>query len=211
LILPLLLLSSGISAHFTLDYPESRGFDEDIENDNLCGGFHEVKTPRQPWYYKDGPVEIDSHHDTATVNIFVSFAQDVTSAVNFTQLEDGTKIPSLRQNLQITGQGEFCFHANASALSLPGQTISNGTLATLMVEHISVHGRLYQCSDVVFVDDRSVGSNISCTDSLTAATSTSSSSDDGHDHDHSSTATSSSSSPTSTINPSSSNSNSNGS
>lgn len=34
----LVLLASTATAHFTLDYPRSRGFDEDIEP-QFCGGF----------------------------------------------------------------------------------------------------------------------------------------------------------------------------
>ncbi len=48
-----------------------------------------------------------------------------------------------------------------------------------MVEFIcTVHGRLYQCSDVVFTDDKGVGANVTCTDSLTASASASGNGDD---------------------------------
>ena len=165
----LVTLAMSASAHFTLDYPTSRGFDEDIENDNFCGGFHNVSLPRQPWYYKNGPIEIDSHHDSAIVNIYISFSPP-TSAQSFLATSNGTSVPPLRHDLSITGQGEFCFHANASSLNVPGVTVADGTNATIMVENINnVHGHLYQCTDVVFTGDANTGANLTCTDSLTAA------------------------------------------
>ncbi|CBQ70147.1 conserved hypothetical protein [Sporisorium reilianum SRZ2] len=158
-----LALASTAAAHFTLDYPATRGFDEDLEPQNFCGGFSNVSLPRQPWYYKNGPVEIDSHHDSAVVNIYISYSVP-TSAQSFLAASP------LRHDLAITGQGEFCFHANASADSVSGVTPRAGTNATLMVEFISTeHGHLYQCSDVVFTDDAKVGANVTCTDALTAA------------------------------------------
>lgn len=174
--LAVLLLASSAAAHFTLDYPLTRGFDEDLETQNFCGGYPNVLTPRQPWYYRNGPIQIDSHHDTATVNIYISY--DVpSSAQSFLATSNGTSVPPLRHDLAIKGQGEFCFHANATGVE--GVQVGSGTNATLMVEFIStVHGRLYQCSDVVFTDDMGVGANVTCTDSLTASASASGSGDD---------------------------------
>ena len=170
-----LALASSAAAHFTLDYPQTRGFDEDLEPNNFCGGFPNVSLPRQPWYYRNGPIEIDSHHTSATVNIYVSF--DVpTSAQSFLATSNGTAVPPLRHDLAITGEGEFCFHANAANLAVPGVRIGAGTNATLMVEYINnVHGHLYQCTDVTFTDDATVGANITCTDALTAASTSGSS------------------------------------
>ncbi|SNX87446.1 uncharacterized protein MEPE_06156 [Melanopsichium pennsylvanicum] len=161
-VLSILALASSAVAHFTLDYPATRGFDEDLESNSFCGGFSNVSLPRIPWYYVDGPIQIDSHHDSAIVNIYVSF--DIpTSAQSFLSTSP------LRHDISITGQGEFCFHANTTFVG--GKTGQN---ATLMVEYINnVHGHLYQCSDVTFTDDKSAGANISCTDSLTAASSAS--------------------------------------
>lgn len=166
------VFASSATAHFTLDYPTTRGFDEDLEPNNFCGGFSNVSLPRQPWYYRNGPIEIDSHHTSAIVNIYISF--DVpTSAQSFLTTSNGTSVPPLRHDLAISGTGEFCFHANASALNIPGVNVGKGTNATIMVEYINnVHGHLYQCTDVTFTDDASVGANITCTDASTAATGT---------------------------------------
>ncbi|KAN0062095.1 hypothetical protein ACQY0O_005612 [Thecaphora frezii] len=172
-----LVATKAAVAHFTLDYPTTRGFNEDIEDDNFCGGFHNQTVPRSPWYYKNGPVEIDSHHDSATVNIYLSLEQTPSGPQSFLKTASGADIPPLRHDLVLSGAGEFCFHANASALSIDGVTIGDGTNATIMVEFISMtHGHLYQCSDVTFTSDASVGSNLTCTDSLKSSAAAASSS-----------------------------------
>lgn len=156
-ILALATFAVATSAHFTLDYPRTRGFDEDLESDSFCGGFHTISTPRSP-FYLDGPISIDSHHDSATVNIYLSLSPP-TSAQSFLSL------PPLRHDISITGQGEFCFHANATGMT----GVQDGVNGTIMVEYINnVHGHLYQCADVVFTGDQGVGSNVTCTDSLMA-------------------------------------------
>lgn len=191
-------LVSAVFGHFTLDYPQTRGFDEDIEDDNFCGGFHSVSATRTPWYYRNGPVQIDSHHDAATVNIYISF-EVPTSSESFLQTSSGIKLPTLRNDLALTGQGEFCFHANASALNITGVQISDGTNATIMVEFINdVHGHLYQCSDVTFSSNASEGSNIICSDSLTASSNGSASDDDDGDGPASSTVSGPGSEPSAT-------------
>ncbi|KAE8270665.1 hypothetical protein A4X09_0g1664 [Tilletia walkeri] len=164
-----------VNAHFTLDSPPSFGFDEEKEGQVPCGGYTIEGATRSPWYYKNGPIQLDSHHDTATVNIRISYADNPTSATDFTAL------PALKENLALKGQGEFCFHADASK-STPANSPAPaaGTNATLLIEFIStVHGALYQCAAVTFVDsaEAGVGNALSCTDSLTAVAS------DGHDHD----------------------------
>ncbi|SPO29859.1 uncharacterized protein UTRI_06131_B [Ustilago trichophora] len=173
------LLASTSWAHFTLDSPKTRGFDEDKESNNFCGGFPDVSLPRQPWFYRNGPISIDSHHPSATVNIYIAF--DVpTSAQSFLTTANGTTIPPLRHDLAIKGTGEFCFHANAADLNVAGVKVESGTNATIMVEYINdVHGHLYQCSDVTFTDDAKVGANVSCSDSLTAASASASGSAGG--------------------------------
>ncbi|UZJ56393.1 hypothetical protein CBS101457_005713 [Exobasidium rhododendri] len=161
----LLFLATTTLAHFTLDYPYTRGFDEDAEATGPCGSFNTPNTTRTPWYYLDGPVEIDSHHDTATVQIFLG-ASNASTLLDFHS-------NNLTDVLPIAGQGEFCFKVNASS-----PTRSSNTSAVLMVEHISVHGHLYQCSDVTFSSNASLGRDITCTDSLTARLSSSSDEDD---------------------------------
>lgn len=56
------------------------GFDEEKENIGPCGSFDVEKQPFTPWYAKGGPVQIDSHHDPATVQIFLSYDHNVTMA-----------------------------------------------------------------------------------------------------------------------------------
>ncbi|KAL9936042.1 hypothetical protein V8E36_004884 [Tilletia maclaganii] len=165
------------NAHFTLDSPTSFGFDEEKEDQIPCGGFTIEGATRSPWYYKGGPVQIDSHHDTATVNIRISYAANPAQASDFTAL------PPLKENLALKGEGEFCFNVDASRSIPAGQSsVGAGQNATLLVEFIStVHGALYQCAAVTFVESQAegAGANLTCTDSLTA----SAASGDDHDHD----------------------------
>jgi len=42
-----LLCSSAVMAHFTLDYPVSRGFNDDAEPTGPCGGFDAVANRSQ--------------------------------------------------------------------------------------------------------------------------------------------------------------------
>ncbi|CAD6889790.1 unnamed protein product [Tilletia controversa] len=178
--------ASLVNAHFTLDSPQSFGFDEDKEGQVPCGGYTIQGATRSPWYYKNGPIQLDSHHDTATVNIRISYVDNPTKA------EDFTALPALKENLALTGQGEFCFHADATkSPPTSGQALAAGTNATLLIEFIStVHGALYQCAAVTFVDDAAAGAgaNLNCVDSLTATASSSPDHDDGDEdgHDHSS-------------------------
>ncbi|PWN94334.1 hypothetical protein FA10DRAFT_264876 [Acaromyces ingoldii] len=149
-------LPAAVSAHFQLQLPKSRGFDEDIENEAPCGGFNASAT-RAPWYYQKGPIQINSEHDTATVNIYVSYDSNPTTLTSFTS-------NALKTDVKITGEGEFCFNNNVA-----GTQATNGVNATLMVEYIStVHGHLYQCSDVTFSSNQTLNEGITCTDALTA-------------------------------------------
>ncbi|KAK0548025.1 hypothetical protein OC846_003142 [Tilletia horrida] len=172
--------ASVANAHFTLDSPTSFGFDEDKEGDVPCGGYTLQGATRSPWYYKGGPVQIDSHHDTATVNIRISYAANPTTAQDF------LSTPALKSNLALKGQGEFCFHVDASQSGSSASPAAAGTNATLLIEFIStVHGALYQCAAVTFVDTAAAGAgaNLTCTDALTASPSAN---PDGEDNDTSS-------------------------
>lgn len=101
--LSLLSLLPLVASHFTLDYPTSRGFDEDIEDQAPCGGFNSVGA-RSQWNFNDGKVQIDSHHDTATVNIYIAYTQDAgnLTLADFTASSFGDQ---LQRELAIVGQG----------------------------------------------------------------------------------------------------------
>ncbi|ORY89067.1 hypothetical protein BCR35DRAFT_262814 [Leucosporidium creatinivorum] len=158
------------AAHFTLDYPATRGFDEDLEP-QFCGGFPDVSSTRQPFPLSgSAPILIDSHHPSAQVGILISLDSNPTSFDNFTTTSTGDAIPMLLPFGQITGTGEFCFNVDVGSLGL--SNVTNGTVATIQVEFNGGDGLLLQCTDIVLVSDYTVPSNVTCANA-TATTSAS--------------------------------------
>ncbi|KAM0754609.1 hypothetical protein T439DRAFT_321645 [Meredithblackwellia eburnea MCA 4105] len=164
----LLALASVASAHFTLDFPQTRGFDEDLEP-NFCGGFN-LSSTRVPFPLSGGPILIDSHHPSADVAILISFNSDPTSFAQFNTTPSGQTYGLLKPFGTITGLGEFCFNVNVSALGL--SSVSNGTAATIQVAYNGGDGALYQCSDVV-LSSTYVPTNVSCVNTTASSSSSS--------------------------------------
>ncbi|KAK4687375.1 hypothetical protein P7C73_g2732, partial [Tremellales sp. Uapishka_1] len=156
--------ASSALAHFTLDFPTSRGFDEDTES-QFCGGFNTINT-RQPFPLGQSPVQIDSHHTLATVVAFVSTSTNPTSFNDFNTTSNGTAIPFLTPFFQIS-EGEACFDVNMGALGLG---LTNGSLVTLQIQFDGGDGNLFQCADLILLSDYSPPSNETCT--VNAATAT---------------------------------------
>lgn len=164
------LLFSVASAHFTLDYPTSRGFDEDLEP-NFCGGFN-VSSTRQPYPLGTAPLLIDSHHPSADVFILVSFDANPTNFTAFNTTDSGVTYPPLRPAGQITGTGEFCFDVDIQSLGIAG--VGNGSLATIQVVFNGGDGVLLQCADLILLTNFTVPSNITCANITSTATTSSS-------------------------------------
>ncbi|GAA5842089.1 hypothetical protein JCM9279_002784 [Rhodotorula babjevae] len=161
------------SAHFTLDYPPTRGFDEDIES-QFCGGFATPASSRTPFPLSgSAPVTIGSHHASADVAIFLSFDSNPTSFADFNETSSGQSYGPLKPFGQITGTGDYCYTVDIASLGI--SSLSNGTVATLQVEYNGGDGYLFQCADLVLVSDYSTPSNVSCTNSTESGTSSSSS------------------------------------
>ncbi|CEQ40742.1 SPOSA6832_02378, partial [Sporobolomyces salmonicolor] len=170
--LSLLAAAGAVRAHFTLDYPATRGFDEDLEP-NFCGGFNESST-RVPFSLDSSPLLIDSHHPSAQVGIFISFDQNPTSFADFNQTSSGQAYPMLMPFGTINGQGEWCFNVDVASLNVPN--VGNGTLATIQVEFNGGDGILFQCSDVILVENLPTPANVTsmCQNTTSNAASTSS-------------------------------------
>ncbi|GAA6011226.1 hypothetical protein JCM11491_006765 [Sporobolomyces phaffii] len=170
-----LLALPAALAHFTLDYPQSRGFDEDIEP-QFCGGFNQTSATRTPFPLSGkGSILIDSHHPTSQVAVLVSLDANPTSIQQFTQLANGTSYGLLQPFESLSGEGEFCLSVDISSLHLGAV---NGTPATIQVEFNGGDGTLFQCSDVILVSDYESPSNVtsSCQAAKTPSSSSSSSS-----------------------------------
>ncbi|WRT64056.1 uncharacterized protein IL334_000984 [Kwoniella shivajii] len=170
-------LASTAIAHFTLDYPTSRGFDDDNEP-QYCGGFPDVASSRQSFPLGKGPIWIDSHHNLATVVAFISTSSSPTSFSDFNTTSNGTSIPLASSIFQVK-EGEACFNVDLSSL---GVGLTNGSQVTLQVQYDGGDGNLYQCTDLVLIEGYSVPSNETCTNDVSvnsASTSSGSSSSSG--------------------------------
>lgn len=193
-----ILAASVATAHFTLDFPETRGFDDDKET-QFCGGFPTAAT-RQKFPLK-GPVWINNHHTKATVDAFVSLSSDPQNFGDFNKTSNGTDIPHLTNFFQV-GEGEACWNVDFTSLGLD---LKNGSEVTLQVRFSGVStalapkfsltmqgdGALYQCSDLVLVSDYQVPANVTCkSDAATGAGAGASNtaSQSGGDHSHASSA-----------------------
>ncbi|SCV71525.1 BQ2448_3113 [Microbotryum intermedium] len=166
----LLALVPLVAAHFTLDYPPTRGFDEDHEP-LFCGGFPSPSSSRAPFPLSGlGAVLIDSHHPTAQVGIIAAVGYaNVTSFADFNQTASGQKTGMLMPFGTIQGEGEWCFDVTFD--SLGAGVIPNGTLATIQVEFNGGDGLLFQCADVILVNNYVAPSNLTCRNGTTTPSS----------------------------------------
>ncbi|KAI8983075.1 hypothetical protein BDB01DRAFT_792313 [Pilobolus umbonatus] len=129
-----------ISAHFELDYPAARGFDEKKEPIAPCGGFNEVKTHVE-MPLNDPFVQIDSGHVYYSYNINLIVGNNPTEA-DFTS----NAIP--------IGSGKRDYPQDA-CLPLTIKTddnIKEGVNATIQIVYDGGDGLLYQCTDVTFTN-----------------------------------------------------------
>lgn len=129
--LPLLSL---VSAHFNLDYPPARGFDEDKLVTFPCGGQDTVSTNRTTVSTKGFPVALTMGHDEAAVEMLLAVGNDPGSAFNV----------KLTQTFREEGLGSFCL----SMVSMPTDlNITDGMNATLQViTNGDPNGGLYNVS-----------------------------------------------------------------
>lgn len=80
-LLLIILLQSSINhvfAHFTLDYPTSRGFNDDTESTAPCGNFNTVSSNRTQFPLSNGFVEIYSGHTSYSYTVNVIINNDLT-------------------------------------------------------------------------------------------------------------------------------------
>ncbi|KAG8773151.1 hypothetical protein FRC12_002698 [Ceratobasidium sp. 428] len=120
-------LIAGAAAHFTLDYPLTRGFDEDIEN-RFCGGFN-TPGPRSPFPLGAAGINIDSHHDSANVIALISFDPNPQNITQFSNSSGGAQLSDF---IRLVKQGPACIPVNIGSLGLAN--VSNGTNATIQIQ-----------------------------------------------------------------------------
>ncbi|QRW18974.1 hypothetical protein RhiXN_00380 [Rhizoctonia solani] len=145
------------------EWPRTRGFDEDIEN-QFCGGFPNAG-PRSSFPLGASGVVIDSTHDTANVIVLVSFDANPQNITQFSNSSNGAQLTSF---VKLEKQGEACIPVNIQSLGL--SNVSNGTNATIQIQYDGGDGNLYQCADVTLLSDFTAPSNVSCASSASGTT-----------------------------------------
>ncbi|KAI9315400.1 hypothetical protein BX666DRAFT_1811953, partial [Dichotomocladium elegans] len=121
------------SAHFQLNYPASRGFNEDIEATAPCGGFN-TPSSRTQFPLQNGFVEISAGHPSYTYTVKV-IASNNPSTADFTG-NNATVVAHGSRNYP----GPSCLSVNLGNAT----HIAAGTNATLQVQFEGGDGVLYQ-------------------------------------------------------------------
>jgi len=154
--LALAALTTLASAHFNLDYPAARGFDEDIRTSLSplslslslsppsntskvgtfpCGGQDTVSTNRTLYPLTGGSIALTMGHIDANVAVYIGFGDSVGSSFNTV----------IRPTFTEQGLGNFCM----TGIEIPGGSALEGMNATIqVVTNGDPDGGLYNCADV---------------------------------------------------------------
>jgi hypothetical protein len=118
-------------AHFTLDWPKSRGASETTAENFPCGGYNDVGQ-RTDFPISGGPLQLKMGHDLTNVAVYLAVGSNPGSSFNTV----------LRPQFVVTGLGDFCI----GQVNVPGN-LSDGTQATIqVVSNAHGGGGLYQVS-----------------------------------------------------------------
>jgi hypothetical protein len=127
LILAVAYLSVSATAHWTLSYPATSGFDEDKEPNPPCGGFTPDFTKSTDFHVGGDAIAIELLHPQATWLFRATLDQSGTN--NWTQI-----FPIVQQS----GFGKFC----EPAITLPASYV--GQKGVLGIVANAPDGLLYQ-------------------------------------------------------------------
>lgn len=97
-------LATLTSAHFNLNYPAARGFNEDNLGNFPCGSQDTVSSNRTLWPLSGGSISLTMGHIEANVEVLIGFGNDIGSAFNTV----------LRQTFTEQGLGKFCMTGSIS-------------------------------------------------------------------------------------------------
>ncbi|CAI6339247.1 unnamed protein product [Periconia digitata] len=136
----LLALLPFATAHFTLNWPTARGFDDTQAGSFPCGGFDEVKSPRTEFPLGGGPLQLNLEHTSTQVAVYLSLGSDPGNNYNIV----------LRPQFKEQGPGDFCLGEVGLPSSLNITSGTNGTIQVVTNGHAG--GGLYQCADVTFTN-----------------------------------------------------------
>lgn len=122
ILLPLSLLPFA-AAHFKLNYPPARGFDEDTLSTFPCGGQNTVSSNRTAWPLTGGPIQLLMGHTASQVEVLIALGNDDTTAFNT------VLVPTLQED----GPNNFCLGAVRVPTTIGGVTLAAGMNATIQV------------------------------------------------------------------------------
>lgn len=109
-----------VSAHFNLNYPAVRGFNEDNLGNGPCGGFDSPAANRTLVSITSMAIDLEMGHDQNAVQVLLGLGDNPGNNFNI------TIVPTFRQE----GLGEFCLREAPIPAKLG---IMNGMNATLQV------------------------------------------------------------------------------
>ncbi|USP81066.1 hypothetical protein yc1106_08340 [Curvularia clavata] len=127
-------------AHFNLNFPKSRGFNDDIEGTFPCGGYNDVSQDRTDFPISGGPIQLVMGHPQTNVAVYMAIGDNPGSGFSIVA----------KQQLMVEGLGDFCM----GSVTIPkGLNVTAGTKASIqVVSNAHGEGGLYQCADVTLVD-----------------------------------------------------------
>lgn len=130
-----LALAPVALAHFNLEYPTSRGFDEDKEPTFPCGGFDTVQSQRTDFPISGGPIQLKLGHQQTNIAVYIAVGDNPGSGFSTV----------LYPQFQVSGYGEFCL----GDVSMPSSlNVTEGTKASIQViTNAHGEGGLYQVSE----------------------------------------------------------------
>ncbi|PLB49256.1 GPI anchored protein [Aspergillus steynii IBT 23096] len=138
-------LAPLVAAHFKLNYPESRGVNEDKMTQFPCGGLSASSDRTKVALSNDGsaylPVAITLGHSQTAVEVLLSLGDDPGENYNV------TLVPTFR----IEGLGSFCIPDITFDKNTTGLNLTDGVNATVQVQsNGDPTGGLYACADIQF-------------------------------------------------------------
>lgn len=135
-----LALAPVALAHFNLNYPTSRGFDEDKESTYPCGGYDSVQSQRTDFPISGGPIQLKLGHQQTNIAVYLAVGDNSDSGFSTV----------LYPQFQVSGFGDFCL----GNVSIPSSlNVTEGTKASIQViTNAHGEGGLYQCSDLNLVN-----------------------------------------------------------
>lgn len=129
-----LSLLQGVSGHYQLLYPQSRGFSEDTEPTAPCGGFNQVLAQRAEFPLHGGFLEINSEHTQYAYQIKLALGNNPDSNA----FANASTVGGGQRNYPL----QSCLSVDLSNVT----QATDGTNATFQIMYNAGDSILYQVS-----------------------------------------------------------------